>query len=354
MLPALHEAKISVRFEFYIYRPDRTGDRFRAALTAAARRGARVRILLDAFGAVGLPADYWNELRQHGGEVRIFNPFTWRLFALRNHRKLLLIDDALAFIGGFNIADEYNGDGLRHGWRDLGMELRTPVAVRQLAAAFDDMYESVDLHRRALRRMQRPWLIAGRAGPVLLSGPRMGLNPFRANLLKTLRTAKHVQIVSGYFLPSLRLRHALRRVVRNGGTVELLLAGKSDVPLAQLAGRARYGPLLRAGVRIFEYQPQILHAKLAVIDEVVFAGSSNLDTRSFGINYELMVRCHDAALAQSGREMFEADRARSIEITFPAWQNSQTWLTRWRGMWAGILLTKIDPWLANVQLRSLS
>ena len=354
MLPAVEKARRSIRFEFYIYRSDHIGVQFRDALTDAARRGVQVRILLDAFGAVGIPAGFWAQLQHFGGEVRMFNPFTWRLFAFRNHRKLLLIDDAVAFIGGFNIADEYNGDGVTRGWRDLGMELRMPDALKQLAAAFDNMFDGSDLHQRVFQRMQHPWKLASRRGPVLLSGPRMGRNLFRSNLLKLLKRAKHVRIVSGYFLPSLRLRFALRQVARRGGTVELLLAGKSDVPLAQLAGRARYGTLLRAGVRIFEYQPQILHAKLAVIDDVVFAGSSNLDTRSFGINYELMVRCDDERLAESGRKMFAADLAHSKEITLENWRTAQTWITRMRGMYAGFLLTKIDPWLAHVQLRSMS
>ncbi|MDB6168562.1 MAG: hypothetical protein JWM88_1426 [Verrucomicrobia bacterium] len=357
MLPALESARTSVRFEFYIYRADETGARFRGALVDAARRGVRVQVLLDAFGAHELPADYWAALREHGGEVRLFNPFTWRLFAFRNHRKLLLVDDAVAFIGGFNIADEYDGDGVTRGWRDLGMEVRAPAALRQLADAFDDMFSNSDLRRRVLQRIQNPWDARRRAGrdeAVLLSGPRMGRNRFRTSLLKSLRRARHVRIVSSYFLPSLRLRHALRQVARRGGTVELVLAGKSDVPLAQFAGRARYGTFLRAGVRIFEYQPQVLHAKLAVVDGTVFAGSSNLDARSFGINYELMLRSDDPQLAAEGRQLFAADQAHSTEITLGKWRESQTFLTRLRGMWAGFLLTKIDPWLANVQLRSLS
>ena len=354
MLPAIERARRSVRLEFYIYTADYIGTKVRDALVDAARRGVNVRVLLDAFGAVGLPAGFWTTLQHFGGEVRWFNPFTWRLFAFRNHRKLLLVDDTVAFVGGFNISDVYNGDGVTRGWRDLGMELRQPEAIKQLAAAFDDMFDGSDLHQRVLSRMKAPWRVSNRRGPVLLSGPRMGRNPFRSNLLKLLKRARHVRIVSGYFLPSLRLRHALRQVARRGGTVELLLAGKSDVPLAQLAGRVRYGSLLRAGVRIFEYQPQILHAKLAVIDDVVFVGSSNLDTRSFGINYELMVRCDDENLAESGRKMFAADLAHSKEITLEGWRNAQTWLTRMQGMWAAFLLTKIDPWLAHVQRRSMS
>jgi cardiolipin synthase len=136
--------------------------------------------------------------------------------------------------------------------------------------------------------------------------------------------------------------------------VQLILAGKSDVGLAQAAGRSLYRPLLRAGVEIFEYQPQILHAKLAIVDDAVFVGSANLDARSLGINYELMVRLVDPALAAQGRALFAADRARSVPISLAAWRQSQTWATRWRGIVARFVLTKIDPWLARRQLGRLT
>lgn len=357
MLAAIQGARHSLRLEMYIFHADETGGRFRTALAGAAARGVRVQVLLDAFGSNGLAADYWQGLRAAGGDVRLFNPFTWQLFALRNHRKLLLIDDQRAFIGGFNIADEYGGDGVTRGWRDLGWELRRSDAVGQLAAAFDTTFRAYDQRHRLLQRIRRRLSLprpANARGPVLLSGPRLRRNPFRVSLRQALRDARRVQIISGYFVPTLRLRRALRRVARRGGLVELLLAGKSDVPIAQRAGRASYDSLLRAGVRIYEYQPQILHAKLAIVDDAVFAGSANLDIRSFGINYELMVRIDDASLAAEARALFAADQRHAVEITRQAWRASQNWLARLRGHWARFLFTKVDPWLARQQLRSLS
>jgi cardiolipin synthase len=116
--------------------------------------------------------------------------------------------------------------------------------------------------------------------------------------------------MSAYFLPGFRLRRALRRIAHRGGTVELILAGKTDVAIAQTAARSIYGPLLRSGVRIWEYQPQVLHAKLAIVDQTVFVGTANLDARSLGINYELMVHLADARLAALG--MVAGIRPRSI------------------------------------------
>jgi cardiolipin synthase len=357
MLPAIAAAKHSIRFEMYIYRADASGESFRAALTHAARRGVRVQLLLDGLGAGGLSAGYWAELHAGGGEVHIFNPLSVRGFLFRDHRKLLLIDDTVAFIGGFNIADEYNGDGVTHGWRDLGWEIHRPDAVQQLAAAFDGMFRAYDLHHRLLHRIRRPLQRANPHhphGPVLLGAPRLMRNPFRVSLREALRNAQNVQLISGYFVPNFRLRRALRRVARRGGNVEIILAGKSDVPIAQRAARALYGSLLRAGVKIYEYQPQILHAKLAVVDDVVFAGSANLDIRSFGINYEVMVRVDDPQLAAGARDIFAADRSRSVEITRQGWRTSQSWFTRLRGHWAVFFFTKIDPCLVRLQLRGLS
>ena len=357
LLPAIAAARSSIRFEMYIFRDDESGGRFRTALTGAARRGVRVQLLLDALGAGGLPADYWDELTRLGGEVRIFNPLTLRGFLFRNHRKQVVIDDEVAFIGGFNVANEYSGDGVKEGWRDLGWEVRGPDVIQPLAAAFDGMFRMYDLRHRLLQRIRRPLqrrVRVGAHGPVLLGGPRVLRDAFATSLHRALRHARCVQLVSGYFVPNHRLRRALRRVARRGGTVEILLAGKSDVPIAQTAARSLYGSLLRAGVRIYEYQPQILHAKLAVVDDAVYVGSANLDIRSFGINYELMVRLENARLAAEARELFVADLGRSVEITAPAWRASRGWLTRLRGKWAWFFFTKIDPCLVRLQLRGIS
>jgi cardiolipin synthase len=359
ILGAIGEAKKTLRFEMYIFRADDTGRRFLAALQSAAHRGVQVQVLIDGFGSHQLPADFWATLRANGGEVRVFNPITWSSFSFRDHRKLVIVDDAIAFVGGFNIGDEYHGDGIARGWRDLGAEVRDSARVIPLAAAFDAMYRAYDLRHRLLHRIHHPLRPAGPATPptrptVLLTSPRLIGNQFRRELLHALGQAQNVQLMFGYFLPDFRLRRALHRVVRQGGRVELMLAGRTDVPLAQVAARALYGSLLKRGIKIWEYQPQILHAKLAIVDDAAFVGSSNLDTRSFGINYELMVRSEGAATVSDARKIFASDRTRCVEITLPEWRRSQTWLTRLRGLGARILITRIDPWLARRQLRSFS
>ena len=133
-----------------------------------------------------------------------------------------------------------------------------------------------------------------------------------------------VRIVSAYFLPTRRVRRDLMRVVRRGGRVQLLLAGKSDVPVSQLAARSLYYRLLKAGVEIYEYQPQILHAKLVLADGIIYVGSSNLDIRSLNLNYELMLRFEDKTTTSEAQEIFERALKHSGRIEFHQWWKTQS------------------------------
>ncbi len=357
MLAAARAARTEIRFEIYIFKAGGPGDQFRDAFVAAARRGVKVRVLLDGFGSGDLPASYWNGLRAAGGEAAIFNPGPLLRLPIRNHHKLLVVDGAVAFVSGFNIGPEYAGDGVTGGWRDLGLALSGPL-VRPLAAAFDAMWENRNLRRhREMRQLAARWRHHRRqpADPqVMAMGPALGRNTFQRLLLRSVHEAREIRIVAAYFVPSRRLRRALRRRARHGCRVRLILPGRTDVAMVQAASRTYYAGLLRAGVEIAEYQPQILHAKLAIIDDAVFAGSSNLDARSLSVNYELMVRICSPALAAEGRELFEADWARSRPIELKAWCRQRTWLDRLSGLVARFGLTKIDPWFARRRLRSLA
>jgi cardiolipin synthase A/B len=357
MLAAVEGAFASIRFEFYIFKAGGPGDRFRDAFIAAARRGVKVRLLLDGFGSGDLPAHYWDTLRAAGGEAAIFNPGPLLRLPVRNHHKLLVVDDAQAFVGGFNIGPEYAGDGVTNGWRDLGVVLAGPV-VRVLAASFDAMWENKNFRRhRGLRLLAARWRHRARQPAdlqVMAMGPALGRNAFQELLVRSVRAAREINIISAYFVPSLRLRRALRKMARRGVRVRLILPGKTDVAMVQAASRTFYARLLRAGVEIAEYQPQILHAKLAIIDDAVFVGSSNLDARSLSVNYELMVRACDPVLAAEGRTLFEADWARSRLITAEEWQRERTWADRCYGLIARFCLTKIDPWFARRRLRTLA
>jgi cardiolipin synthase len=357
MLKAIAAAQKSIRLETYIYSDGKLGRQFLGALLAAAQRGVQVQILVDALGSWLLLDDFFEPLVAGGAEVRRFNPLhLWR-FGVRNHRKLLICDDATMFIGGFNVADEYDGDGVTRGWCDVGVRIENPTLAVELAASFDELFALSDFRRnplmrlRAFKRRRKP--LKKPAGELLLSHPGRGAGPFQTALYQDLAKAREVRIVSAYFLPTRRVRRDLMRVARRGGRVQLILAGQSDILVSQLAARSLYHRLLKAGVEIYEYQPQVLHAKLILSDGVVYVGSSNLDIRSLNLNYELMLRLDDKTVTVEAREIFERLLKHSQRIEPRQWRKSQTFWQRWKNHWAHFLLTRIDPFVALRQFRTM-
>lgn len=355
MLGAIDSAQASVCLETYICSAGPLGERFREALIRARQRGVTVRVLIDALGSAALPAAFWKPLRDAGGEVRLFNPLSLDRLGIRNHRKLMVCDNQVAFVGGFNISSEYEGDGVTCGWCDVGLKVEGPLAA-QLADTFDDLFALADFkHKRFIRlraTSARKTVIAPHE-QLLLSGPGRGRSPIKRALRQDLAEARLVQIVTAYFLPTWRLRRQLVRVARGGGQVQLILAGKSDVLVSQLAGQSLYRRFLKAGVEILEYQPQILHAKLIIIDDVVYIGSANLDQRSLNINYELMVRFKSREMAAQAREVFGNMRNHSRAISLEEWAKSRSLWRRIKQHWAYFLLARVDPYIARWQWRAL-
>jgi cardiolipin synthase len=357
MLDAIRSARETVRLETYIYSDGNSGRQFLAELIAAAQRGVRVRVLVDAFGSWELPNNFFHPLQAAGAEVHFFNPLRLWRYGVRDHRKLLVCDDSAVFVGGFNIADEYDGDGVTRGWFDLGVRIENPALAKELTASFDELFALADFHRQPLmrlrafkrRRKSRPKL----AGELLLSHPGRGASPIQIALHHDLVQARDVRIISAYFLPTRRLRRHLLRVARNGGRVQLILAGKSDVLISQLAARNLYRRFLKAGVEIYEYQPQILHAKLVVADGITYVGSSNLDIRSLNLNYELMLRFEDKNIAAGAQELFERALKNSRRIEPGTWFKSQSWWQRWQHRWAHFLVARIDPLIALRQFQAV-
>jgi cardiolipin synthase len=354
MLEAIDSARSSICLEVYIFEDSPLGQQFREALVRARKRGASVRVMVDAFGSMSLPDSFWNPLRAVGGEFHFFNPHILNRFGVRDHRKLLVCDLRVAFVGGFNIAPEYEGDGVTCGWCDLGLKIEGPLAA-QLAASFQEMFERAEspqqriLRLPPLRRRRRNTAIDHEL--LLLSGPDQGGSPIKRALRRDLAHARTVQVIVAYFLPTWRLRRALMRVVQQGGRVQMILAGKSDVALSQLAGQSLYRRFLKAGVSIYEYQPQILHAKLIIIDDVVYVGSANLDQRSLNINHELMIRFENREVAARAREVFQNTLKHSQQITRENWQKSRTIWRRLKQHWAYFMLVRLDPIIARWRLK---
>lgn len=355
MLRCISEAKESLRLEMYIYTASPIGERFRAALVEACGRGVEVRVLVDAWGSMTLSDRFWDSLRAAGGQFRWFNPITLGRCGFRNHRKLLVCDGEVAFVGGFNIGPEYQGDGVTRGWHDFGMQVQGRLA-EELGATFDALYEMADSKHPRFTRLRKAWArrsVATPDGEILMTGPGRGRSFLKQTLLNDLGQAAEIRIVSAYFLPTRPIRRALLRAAKRGASVKLILAGKSDVPISQFAIRRFYQAFLRAGIEIYEYQPQVLHGKLLILDDVTYAGSANLDRRSFFINYELMLRVRNAELAAEAEAMFSRDLKRCVKIELRDWEASRTIWGRLKESWAFFVLGRLDPFIARWQLKNL-
>jgi len=345
----------SICFETYIFTDCPAGRDVREQLVAAARRGVQVRVLVDSIGSLTLAGAFWKPLTEAGGEVRWFNPVRLDRFAIRDHRKLLVCDHEVALIGGFNISADTPGDGIQRGWRDLGLRLTGPLAAT-LAETFSDMFDRSEMRHTRLYRLAQfhaKKFLAGPGWQLLLSGPGWGFNPFVRALHRDLAGAREVQIITPYFLPSRHLRRRLAGVARRGGRVQLILPSKTDIPLSHFAAQSLYRRLLKSGVEIHEYQPQILHAKLYLVDGAVYVGSSNLDPRSLRINYELMVRLTDPESVAGARAIFAENLRLSRRVQFRRWSRSRTWWLRLQQRWAYFLLSTLDPLVAGWQYRRL-
>ncbi len=355
LLAAVDAAAESIRLETYIFANDALGRRFRDALVRARQRGVAVKLLVDGVGSMELPGDFWSPLTATGATVRVFNPLALNRFAIRDHRKILVCDERVAFVGGFNIATEYEGDGVTRGWLDLGLQLEGPLALA-LAEAFDEMFAHAEFRQKRSSR----WRRGGRrhtalsaSEQLLLGGPGLGRNPIRRRLHADLRSARVVQAMAAYFLPPWSLRRDFGRVARRGGTLQFVLAGKSDVAFSQLAARSLYQRLLQSGAEIYEYGPQVLHAKLIIVEDAVYVGSANLDARSLGINYELMLRLTHPPLVAEAREIFGAAQALGRRIELAEWKRGRSFWTRLRERWAYFILARVDPHVAQRQWRAL-
>ena len=296
MLDAIDAASERVHLETYILRDDEIGKRFLEALAARARQGVAVRLLYDAIGSRGLHDSSLEELRSVGADVIAFNRLG-RLYARfaprkRDHRKILVVDGRVAFTGGLNIGNEYYGGpgDSRLGWRDAHALIEGP-AVRDLEAVFLESWFRADgpglIWNDFLDRAPPP--CGDSRCAVLADGPVYRRRRTRALLIGALGDANATAgLTSPYFAPGRRVLEALARAGQRGVRVDLLLAGRSDHPVLRRAARAKFSGLLRAGVRVFEYERTMMHAKTAVFDDsFAVIGTSNLDRQSFERSYEV-------------------------------------------------------------------
>ncbi len=301
MLQAIARARSSVHLEVYAFAPSGVGARFVDALAGAASRGARVQVVIDGWGSAYGGRAVAASLRAAGCAVRIYH----RLWALllghfgRNHRKILLVDDEVAFLGGINIGDENLADHARMGWADLALEIRGPQCAHLGRMIRRQPNRSVDSSLR-----------------VYLCGLGGGWRLRRRYLKAFAGARQRIHVAHGYFLPDGGIVRSITAAARRGVAVRLLLAGRSDVPFARAATRSLYRLLLAAGVRIHEWSGSILHAKVATIDgRLLLVGSFNLDPFSLA-NLETLVEVADSKVVEQGEAWIQDHFARSRSMTY--------------------------------------
>ena len=343
MEAAIAGAKVEVRAAFYIWQSDSTGRRIADLVAQKARSGVRVRILVDAVGSHAFLRDFGKRLRHSGVEVASFLPARFRpwapTFNFRNHRKLLLVDRHAAFVGGMNIGDEYAA-----GWHDLAFELRGPVVEH-----LDDVFREDWLFATkadvgpsaALDQARPPPERIGLCG-VIASGPDRDEHRVPDAFFLGINQAKQrVWMASPYFVPSAAFLAALRGAAQRGLDVRVVLPRLNDVPFVRWASRSYYDELLRAGIRIFEFQPRFSHMKAMVLDDdLSVIGSANADVRSFRLNFELVCIVDSAGLNARISEILARDVSLSREVTLEEINNApriQVLLDSFANLWSPLL-----------------
>lgn len=349
LLALIDGAQASLKVAFYIFAPDESGTRVRDALIAACGRAVDVSLLIDGFGAMTDDA-FFAGLVEAGGRYCSFHPRWGVRYLIRNHQKMVVADDAVAMLGGFNIEDSYFAPPGEDGWSDLGFTVEGSLVAR-VSAWFDQLEEwAGDPHARfrGIRRRVRCWDAGPEPVQLLIGGPTRGLSSWARCVSRDLCEGDRLDMVMAYFSPARRLRKRIGRIAGKGQT-RLIMAARSDNPATVGASRALYGKLLAAGARIWEYQPCKLHTKLIVLDDTVYLGSANFDMRSLYLNLEIVVAIEDPALAERMREYVSAHLPASIEVTEEVYRQ---WATPWNRArwWASWFLVSVVDYTVSRRL----
>ena len=342
MLQAIRSAKKTITFETYIYWSGNIGSQFADALAERALAGVKVHVLMDWAGSGKMDEALLKKIKGAGVDIRKFHKPVWCNFARlnnRTHRKLLIVDGAVGFTGGVGIAPTWEGAAHdRDHWRDSHFRIAGPV-VAQMQMTFMDNWIKVSgevLHGDSYF----PKLEAAGTSPaqMFFSSPSSGSDNMALMYHMALTAAeKTVDLSMAYFVPDTLSRQILMDAVKRGVRVRLITPGPiTDTQTVRSASRQTWGPLLKAGLEIYEYQPTMYHCKVMVVDNfMVSVGSTNFDSRSFRLNDEANLNIYDVAMATRQAAIFEDDLKKSRRVTFEEWTNRP-------------LKEKAQDWLASV------
>lgn len=346
IVEAIECAQECVDVEFYIWTPGLLAERLERVLGAAVSRGCRVRVLLDAYGSDEAKPSV-DRMRAAGISVAWFNPRRFSRLTFRNHRKLVVVDRVQAFLGGCNVADVYDADGVESGWRDMGVAVNEPGCASALAHSFDRMWELAPFENLPTPATM-PESAWGFDWDLFFAGAGRGGRRYRRQLHRDLGRARQVDVLAAYFIPTTRLRGLLKGVARRG-SVRVIVPAAGDVPIAHHASGYVLDGLAKSAIRVFEYLPGMLHAKLVVADDIVYVGSANFDPRSLRINFDVMLRIQDAGAATQARAIIDQiqQHARPYCISAPGL------LVRAYRRVAYAAMAWLDPLIARRKLRLL-
>ena len=341
-LGAIASAQRIICLEVYIFASDATGRAFADLLSEKARQGVRVFLIYDSFGSMGSDGDMFRQMRRSGVRLQEFHPllpwnarFSWRPVN-RDHRKLLVIDNHIAGIGGLNIASEYAGSWIAsssadecEAWRDNAVGIVGPAA-QMFRNAFAQSWSYVT-HGGRIRRAEYSANLHGELG--VLASVATVHSPLRPSLCRLMRSARDsILMTMAYFAPDDELIQELCRAARRGIRVRLMLPGRCDIPAVRVAARSFYEMLLECGVEIYERQGVILHGKSLVIDgHTSLLGSVNLDYRSIEYNCEISAVIRSEEFGAQMKLLFENDVCYAKKIELSEWRRRPRWdrLVQW-------------------------
>lgn len=337
LLEAIRNARDHVHMEYYIMKDDGIGRDIITALAERARAGVEVRLLLDGLGSSALPRRFFEEFKKAGGKHAVFFPsmipFINIRMNYRNHRKIAVIDGDTAFVGGYNIGDDYLGLYKRWGnWRDAAVRIEGHGAMAaQLRFFLDWNYASKDRIDFNDRFFPDKPLPDASAIQIVSGGPDIKWNPVKESYLKMITSATEtVYLQSPYFIPDESVSDALRIAALSGIDVRIMIPDRPDHMFVYWASHSYVEELLDSGVRAYTYDNGFLHAKTIVIDGTVASvGSANWDVRSFKLNFETNAIIYDEAVAGELHQAYLDDLAVCTELT-PAWYAKQSWFFRAR------------------------
>jgi|KBSMisStaDraftv2_1062788.scaffolds.fasta_scaffold00756_3 cardiolipin synthase len=327
MLEAIRGARKTITFEMYIYAQGEVGEAFTQAFVERARAGVKIHFLYDALGSGQIDKKYLKRLKEAGVEIAEYNPLRWNTLAQMNnrtHRKLMVVDGRIGFTGGAGVQDQWSGNAQDPAhWRDSHFRVEGPAVAQMQAAFMENWIETTGavLHGEAYFPKLEP---SGRQlAQVMLSSPGGGGESMQLLYLLSITAAvKSISLANSYFVPDEVEAEALAAAARRGARVRVIVPGPyMDNKIVRRASRSAWGPLLRSGVEIYEYQPTMYHVKSMVVDGLwTTVGSTNFDTRSFSTNDEANLNILDAEFGAQQEKIFEEDLKQSRRITLEEWE----------------------------------